>query len=144
MPQVEVTDADMRLCPSCGALLCDWVSEPAEGDAHAVGAALLAVWEQARDNHELYSDTGSDEGDIRFLTLGLCGEAGEVGNFVKKRWRDNEPHTEAIQKEIADVLAYAFMLAQKMGLTPSALINIVADKQLVFVAKMRTLKGSPR
>lgn len=109
----------------------------AEDAARGLGEALLSVWEQARSNHERYSATGSDEDDIRFLTLGLCGEAGEVGNFVKKRWRDREPHADAIRKEIADVLAYAFMLAQKMGLSPLGLIEIVADKQLVFVAKMR-------
>jgi NTP pyrophosphatase (non-canonical NTP hydrolase) len=76
-----------------------------------LGEALRDVWQQARENHRTYSDTGDKESDIRFLTLGLAGEAGEVANFVKKRWRDGDSHDEAIRLEIADVLAYAFMLA---------------------------------
>lgn len=97
---------------------------------------ISAVWKQARDNHNRHSDTGSVEGDIRFLALGLVGEAGELANFVKKRWRDGETHAEAIRFEIADVCAYAFMLAQVMGMTPQSLIDTIAEKQAVFVAKM--------
>lgn len=103
----------------------------------AIAAALLdQVWKQARHNHYKYSATGSRENDIRFLALGLTGEAGELANFVKKRWRDGDGHDEAIKLEIADVLAYAFMLAQTLGLSPAQLIQIVADRQLAFVAKM--------
>jgi len=119
---------------------------------------ISGVWQQARDNHERYSATGDAESDIRFLTLGLTGEAGEVvtavleaasiaaaagrvANLVKKRWRDGDGHDDEIRKEIADTCAYAFMLAQAFGLQPTDLIETIAEKQQVFIAKMETLRA---
>lgn len=93
------------------------------------------VWLQAVRNHADHSDTGDTESDIRFLALGLCGEAGELANFIKKRWRDGDDHAQAIRYELADVCAYAFMLAHTMGMTPDE-IATVAEKQQVFLAKM--------
>lgn len=117
-------------------------------------ADISGVWQQAESNHLLYSQTGDREGDIQFLTLGLTGEAGEameaileaaglvaasgkVANYVKKRWRDQVGFDDEIRKEIADVCAYAFMLANTMGMSPQDLIDTIADKQAVFVAKMQ-------
>lgn len=114
---------------------------PASRDEEVAG--ITAVWAQAEENHRRYSDTGDQEGDIRFLTLGLTGEAGEVANFVKKRWRDGDGHDEDIRKEIADVCAYAFMLANTMGMSPADLIHTIADKQAVFVAKMSARDAAP-
>jgi NTP pyrophosphatase (non-canonical NTP hydrolase) len=111
---------------------------------YEVGDAFLSVWKQADHNHRTYSDTGSRENDIRFLALGLTGEAGELANFIKKRWRDGDGHDEAIQKEIADVCAYAFMLANVMGQSPSDLLAVMAEKQSVFVAKMRARATPPQ
>jgi NTP pyrophosphatase (non-canonical NTP hydrolase) len=50
--------------------------------------------------------------DERFLALALCGEAGELANMVKKRWRDNVDLTEEIRDEIADVRVYLELLAK--------------------------------
>lgn len=99
-------------------------------------ASIYSVWMQARENHRRYSATGSQEGDIRFHALGLAGEAGEVANFVKKRWRDQIAHDEDLQKEVADVCAYAFMLADALGMTPDLLMQTISEKQAVFIAKM--------
>lgn len=124
----------------------------------ALGTALRAVWQQARDNHERYSATGSHEDDIRFMTLGMSGEAGEIiealilaalvnkasgkaANLVKKRWRDGDDHANELQKEVADVCAYAFMLAEFLGMRPEDLIGTIAFKQQVFVEKMRARAG---
>ncbi len=103
-------------------------------------AELQAVWDQAKRNHATYSATSDVEQDIRFLTLGLTGEAGEVANFVKKRWRDGDEHTDAIQKEIADVCAYAFMLADTVGMTPASLLATIALKQRTFIEKMEAAR----
>ncbi len=54
------------------------------------------------------------------LTCALCGEAGELANFVKKRRRKNYPeklHKKSIQKEIGDVITYLDLLATKYGFT---------------------------
>ena len=98
---------------------------------------LSGVWAQAQRNHAAYSATGSVEDDIRFFALGLTGEAGEVANFVKKRWRDGDGHDEALRKECADVLAYTMMLAAALGMTPADLVAMVAHKQQVFIEKMK-------
>jgi NTP pyrophosphatase (non-canonical NTP hydrolase) len=104
-----------------------------------LGESMRNVWAQAISNHHSYSRTGDDESDVRFLTLGLAGEAGELANFVKKRWRDGELHDDDIRKEIADVCAYAFMLAARFDMSPRDLLDLMAHKQQVFVEKMKAL-----
>lgn len=123
-------------------------------------ADISGVWEQAEFNHRRYSDTGGQEGDIHFLTLGLVGEAGEIldailiaaglsaaggrlSNLVKKRWRDGDGHDQAIRYEIADVCAYAFMLANTMGMSAAELVETIAEKQRVFVDKMAAKDPRP-
>ncbi len=58
-----------------------------------------------------YSNT-----DERFLALGLCGEAGELANLIKKRWRDGADLTAEIRDEIADVRVYLELLAKCFGI----------------------------
>lgn len=98
---------------------------------------LESVWQQARKNHNTYSANGDSEQDIRFFALALCGEAGELANFVKKRWRDNDRHEGDLRKECADVFAYTIMLADALGMGPDDLLKMVAYKQQVFIEKMR-------
>lgn len=50
--------------------------------------------------------------DERFLALALCGEAGELANMIKKRWRDGVDLTEEIRDEIADIRVYLELLAK--------------------------------
>lgn len=121
---------------------CSSCRRRAEDAALSLGAAFISVWEQADRNHRAYSDMGDVETDIRFLALGLTGEAGELANFVKKRWRDGDRHERALQLEVADVCAYAFMLADLLGLTPASLIEAIAEKQSSFVAKMKLREAS--
>jgi NTP pyrophosphatase (non-canonical NTP hydrolase) len=105
-------------------------------------ADISDVWRQAQKNHERWSSTGSREGDIRFHALGLSGEAGEVANFVKKRWRDGDGHDDDLRKEVADVCAYAFMLADALGMTPQELIDTIAQKQSAFILKMMSREAA--
>lgn len=63
---------------------------------------------------------------LRFMTLALCGEAGELANYIKKDWRgDPGDRIEAVVKELADVLNYAFMIAKLLGADPH---QIMLDK----------------
>lgn len=50
--------------------------------------------------------------DERFLALALCGEAGELANMIKKRWRDGVDLKEEIRDEIADIRVYLELLAK--------------------------------
>lgn len=53
--------------------------------------------------------------DIRFLSLALCGEAGELANMIKKEWRGDTRNMSAteitafykkLDDEIGDVFSY--------------------------------------
>jgi NTP pyrophosphatase (non-canonical NTP hydrolase) len=64
--------------------------------------------------------------DERFLALGLCGEAGELANMIKKRWRDGVDLTEEIRDEIADVRIYLELLAKCFDIEGEKLDNLMA------------------
>jgi NTP pyrophosphatase (non-canonical NTP hydrolase) len=58
--------------------------------------------------------------NILYPTLGLCGEAGEVADKVKKVLRDhqgdfNTAQKQAIALELGDVLWYVSQLADELG-----------------------------
>lgn len=86
------------------------------------------------------------EGYKMYLSLGLCGEAGEVAEKVKKVVRDKmgEPTSEDIQGiayELGDCLWYLAVLADRIGysLQDVAVMNIDKIRQR---AKNGTLGGS--
>lgn len=56
--------------------------------------------------------------NITYLALALSGEAGEVGNAVKKVIRDDysEERMENLREEIIDVAIYLSMLVEALGM----------------------------
>lgn len=101
-----------------------------------LGADFSSVWSTARANHQRYSDVGDKEQSIHFLSLGLAGGAGEVANFIKKRWRDGDAHDADLKAEVADVFLYNIMLADALGMSARDLLAEAARKQRVFAEKM--------
>lgn len=55
--------------------------------------------------------------DIRFLTLALAGEVGELANFIKKDWRGDKVEWKDIHNEVVDVAIYLDLLIEALGLT---------------------------
>lgn len=60
--------------------------------------------------------------DVRFLSLALAGEVGELGNFVKKEWRGDfqtweqlETYRRNVGKELADIRVYLHLVATAFG-----------------------------
>jgi len=68
--------------------------------------------------------TGSVE-ELMYIALGLGGEAGELGNYVKKLYRDgdNAELREKIGKELGDVMWYAARMASALGVNLEATIS---------------------
>ncbi len=67
----------------------------------------------------LYPNVGMN---FVYPTLGLCGEAGEVSEKIKKVLRDNNGEVDddvraAIRKELGDVLWYTAQLASELGMS---------------------------
>src|SRR5882762_5969720 len=77
-----------------------------------------------------YSNT-----DERFLALALCGEAGELANYIKKRWRDGADLTEEIRDEIADIRVYLELLAKCFDIEGAKLDQRVQSKLLKVIEK---------
>ena len=68
-----------------------------------------------------------------YPTLGLCGEAGEVADKVKKVLRDHAgvfspERVEALKLELGDVLWYVAQLATELGLDLDAIAQANLDK----------------
>jgi NTP pyrophosphatase (non-canonical NTP hydrolase) len=79
-----------------------------------------------------YPDVGSNP---IYPTLGLCGEAGEVADKVKKVIRDHDglftdDTRAALELELGDVLWYVAQLATELGLD----LEAVAEANLVKLA----------
>ncbi len=56
--------------------------------------------------------------NMGFIALALCGEAGELGNIIKKIWRDGESklYGQKVGEEIVDCFIYLIMLIDVLGI----------------------------
>jgi len=75
--------------------------------------------------------------DERFLSLALCGEAGELANIIKKRWRDGVDLSEEACDEIADIRVYLELLAKCFNIEGSKLDKRVEQKLLKVADKFK-------
>ena len=90
--------------------------------------------DELRDYIKAHLHWGPIEGvdRVRFMTLALCGEAGELANLVKKDWRgDDGNRREKMIEELADCANYVFMLAEVLGvnLPVEMLVKLKAVEQ---------------
>lgn len=106
-------------------------------------ADIDEIFARCLENHMKYSHTGDREGDVRFIALALAGEAGELANYVKKRWRERDStlYETETWHEVADVTAYAMMLAAVLGKTPQDLVEVIAHKLRVTADKLDRMKA---
>lgn len=91
----------------------------------------------------IYPMKGSN---ITYPVLGLCGEAGEVAEKVKKVFRDDDGTVrdemrEAIKKELGDVLWYITAICNELHLTLDEVIDTNREKILGRLER-GTLRGS--
>jgi len=69
--------------------------------------------------------------DERFLALALCGEAGELANYIKKRWRDGVDLKEEIRDEIADIRVYLELIARCFDIDGHKMESIFRDALII-------------
>lgn len=79
--------------------------------------------------------------NLSYLALGLCGEAGEVAEHIKKSIRDGTLDKDKVALELGDVLWYLANLSDSLGfnLTEIANLNILKLKSR---QERNKLKGS--
>lgn len=83
---------------------------------------------------------------LAYPALGLCGEAGEVAELVKKALRDeggrlSDQRRELLAKELGDVLWYLAQVATEAGLDLGAIAAANLEK-LASRAARGTLHGA--
>ena len=85
----------------------------------------------------IYPDTHK----VLYPALGLCGEAGEVAEKVKKQVRDGVFNRYEVAKELGDVLWYLSNIANDIGYSLKEGANINVDK-LTGRKNRNVIKGS--
>ena len=96
--------------------------------AGTVGCVQLSDYQQRSRATAVYPDAGDN---LTYPALGLCGEAGECAEKVKKAIRDDggvlsDDRRAALAAELGDVLWYVAQLATEAGLD----LDEIADDNL--------------
>ncbi len=121
MPNDLYMDA-MKPCPNCGETR--WAGEPhvCPSDYTELEKHILL--------HMRWPKFITQEEQLRFLILALCGEVGELANLVKKDWRGDEGKEERfieLKKELADVGNYYYFICKLLKINHE---QIMLDKLL--------------
>lgn len=71
----------------------------------------------------------TDDKSLAIMTLGLCGEAGEVSEPIKKYLRGSGPvDIDALRLEMGDVLHYWCAIANFYGITLESILKANVNK----------------
>jgi NTP pyrophosphatase (non-canonical NTP hydrolase) len=103
----------------------------------------FSTYQQRSRETARYPDVGAN---AIYPTLGLCGEAGEVADKVKKVIRDHQgafsaQTVAALELELGDVLWYVAQLASELGLDLERVAQANLDK-LASRAARNVIAGS--
>ena len=105
-------------------------------------ASLLDNYQQFTPTTAIYphANTG-DTQELLYLACGLTGEAGEVAEKIKKRFRDNKFDADELAKELGDVMYY---LSQISNAIHKPLKNIIVQNRdkLIDRQNRKVLGGS--
>ena len=81
--------------------------------------ATLEAYQEISGMTAIYPNKGSN---MSYPTLGLCGEAGEIANKVKKIYRDHDgvltdEYRQTLSDELGDCLWYVAAIASELGVS---------------------------
>lgn len=103
---------------------------------------------EVKDYQEIIKKTAVFAEDIAipYCTMGLCGEAGEVAEKIKKLYRDSngeitETFKNDLKKELGDVIWYVTALGDLFGFTLQEIME-ANYRKLMLRRKTNTLHGS--
>jgi len=89
------------------------------------------IMEQHHEGHATLVD------DTRYVSLAICGEAGELANKVKKQWAGYQPVDSLdIQRELADTVNYCLHMTIALGMTFEQLDELCVEKYEAFLKKV--------
>ncbi len=106
---------------------------------------MFYSYQQEAAKTAIYPGRGTLKG-LEYAVLGLCGEAGEVANKLKKVLRDHcglltKDRKEELAKEIGDVIWYISAIADELGYDLHEIAAMNLDK-LQGRQRDGTLQGS--
>jgi NTP pyrophosphatase (non-canonical NTP hydrolase) len=88
---------------------------------------------------DAYQRVKFTERPAEFFSLELCGEAGELANLEKKRWKGKVISHDALSDEAADVLIalmnYANARGVDLGAAVTAKLHRIEEKRSVLAAR---------
>ena len=96
----------------------------------------LDAYQDISNHTAIYPNKGEN---MSYPTLGLCGEAGEIANKVKKIYRDHDgvltdEYRQILSDELGDCLWYVAAIASELGTTLGKVamdnVNKLADRKI--------------
>ena len=93
------------------------------------------VYQKAARRTAIYTDK------VIYPALGLCGEAGEVAEKIKKFLRDGVMNDKEVALELSDVLWYIANLAEDLGYDLAEIADMNLEK-LADRANRNVIKGN--
>jgi len=101
----------------------------------------MNIFEKIADQHS--GERKSLVDNPAYVSLAICGEAGELANLIKKQWAGYQKvDNGAIKKELADVVNYCLHMTLALGMTFEELDNICVEKHHAFMKKLAASQQS--
>lgn len=93
------------------------------------GAYLMKITEYQNQSKKFINKDLSSKERIINMSLGICGEGGEIADIIKKHYFHNhELDVMDLVKEIGDVMWYLTNLASELGIDFKDVLQINYDK----------------
>lgn len=130
----EGWDLDLAVCPEKN---CGYEKALTTMTCHEIDGTIIMFDTREEDEKmamndyqkQAFTTATAESQNIYYMTMGMCGEAGEIANKVKKVMRDGKQlDLEDIKHELGDVLWYVAGLATVLGIDLEEVAQANLDK----------------